>query len=176
MRTGLFLLLVLFAAVWMSSCERENPVEKQEERIETYVKTKMNRNPEMKLSHENNVRYLYSPGNTAIDVSTGDSVYFYYAGTLLTDTLKYFDTNDKALAEALRLNTESRTFAPVGVIVGNNNLLPGLSIGLTMVHLGDNNGEIIFNSDMGYGEKGNGVVPPLSPLIFKIIIVRIRKN
>jgi FKBP-type peptidyl-prolyl cis-trans isomerase len=176
MRTGLFLLLVLFAALWTSSCEKENPIEKQEERIEAYVKAKMSRNPGLKLLHDNNVRYLYSPGDTAIDVSAGDSVYFYYAGTLVTDTLKYFDTNDKALAEALRLNTESRIFAPVGVIVGNNNLLPGLSIGLTMACLGDNIGEIIFNSDMGYGEKGNGIVPPLSPLIFKVVIVRIRKN
>jgi FKBP-type peptidyl-prolyl cis-trans isomerase len=61
------------------------------------------------------------------------------------------------------------------VIAGNNNLLSGLSAGLMMAHLGDN-GEIIFNSDMGFGKKGNGVVPPLSPLIFKVIIIRIRKN
>jgi FKBP-type peptidyl-prolyl cis-trans isomerase len=175
MRTRLFILPVLFAALWMLSCERENPVEKQEERIETYIKTKMSRNPGMKLSQGDHVYYLYTPGDTAISVSPGDSVYFYYAGTLVTDTLRYFDTNDKALAEALRLSTESRTFAPVGVIAGNNNLLPGLSAGLMMAHLGDN-GEIIFNSDMGFGKKGNGVVPPLSPLIFKVIIIRIRKN
>ncbi|MDR1593143.1 MAG: FKBP-type peptidyl-prolyl cis-trans isomerase [Prevotellaceae bacterium] len=175
MRTGQFVILVLFAALWTSSCEKENPVEKQEERIDAYIKAKMNKNPALKLSDENSVRYLYEPDDTEINVAAGDSVYFYYAGTLVADTLKYFDTNIKELAEALRLNTESRTFEPVGVIVGNNNLLPGLAIGLNMVHLGDN-GEIIFNSDMGYGKTGNGVVPPYSPLIFKIIIVKIKKN
>jgi FKBP-type peptidyl-prolyl cis-trans isomerase len=157
------------------SCERENPVEKQEERIEAYIKAKMSKNPALKLSQNNNVYYLYEPGDTTISASEGDSVYFYYAATLVTDTLKYFDTNDRALANALKLNMPSEKFEPVKVIVGNNNLLPGLSTGLNMVHFNDF-GEIIFNSDMGFGKKGNGIVPPLSPLIFKVVIVAVKKN
>jgi FKBP-type peptidyl-prolyl cis-trans isomerase len=160
----------------MSACEKENPVEKQEERIETYIRTKMNRNPNLKLSRDSGVSYLYAQGDASVSVSAGDSIYFYYIGTLVTDTLKYFDTNYRELAEALKLNTESRKFDPVGAIVGNNSLLPGLSTGLKMVHFGDDSGEIIFNSDMGFGKNGNGVVPPLSPLIFKIFIVRLKKN
>jgi FKBP-type peptidyl-prolyl cis-trans isomerase len=168
----LFALLVVFG---LSSCNKENPIEKQEEKIETYIKAKRSKNPNMKLSNDGDVYYLYEPGDTTISVSAGDSVYFYYAGTLVTDTMKYFDTNDKALADALKLNTESRTFGPLGVIVGNNNLLTGLSIGLNMTHLGDR-GEIIFNSDKGFGDKANGIIPPLSPLIFKVVITRIRRN
>jgi FKBP-type peptidyl-prolyl cis-trans isomerase len=44
-----------------------------------------------------------------------------------------------------------------------------------MTHPGDL-GEIIFNSDLGFGDRSNGIVPPLSPLIFKVAIVRIKKN
>jgi FKBP-type peptidyl-prolyl cis-trans isomerase len=171
----LFALFVLFAVFGLSSCEKEDPIEKQEERIEAYIKAKRSRNPNMKLSNDGDVYYLYAPGDTTISVSPGDSVYFYYAGTLVTDTLRYFDTNDKALADALKLDTDSKTFEPLGVIVGNNNLLPGLSIGLKMTHIGDR-GEIIFNSDKGFGDKANGIVPPLSPLIFKVVITRIRRN
>ncbi|MDR0385474.1 MAG: FKBP-type peptidyl-prolyl cis-trans isomerase [Prevotellaceae bacterium] len=175
MRNKLSILFILCAALWLPACEKENPVERQEEKIESYIKAKMNKDPRLKLLHDNSIYYLYLPGDTTAGVSTGDSIYFYYAATLVDDTLSYFDTNDIALAEALKLNTESRNFEPMGVIVGNNNLLPGLSAGLNMVHSGDR-GEIIFNSDMGFGEKGNGIVPPLSALIFKIIIVGMKKN
>jgi FKBP-type peptidyl-prolyl cis-trans isomerase len=165
----------LFALPWIWSCEKENPVEKQEERIETYIKTKMSKDPTLKLSQNGSVYYLYSPGDTTVRVSAGDSVYFYYTGTLLTDTLKYFDTNDRTLENALKIDMAPEKFEPLKVVADNNNLLPGLNIGLNMTHLNDN-GEIIFNSDMGFGEKGIGVVPPFSPLIFKVFIIQIKKN
>jgi FKBP-type peptidyl-prolyl cis-trans isomerase len=164
----------LFVLSGLLSCQKEDPVEKQEEKIEMYISSKMNRNHGLILSKNNGVYYLYAPGDTAIKVSRGDSIYFYYAGTLLADTLRYFDTNDKTLVDA-KLNTEHRTFEPLGVIAGNNNLLTGLNTGLNMVHLYDK-GEIIFNSDMGFEDKGNGIIPPFSPLIFKVNIIRIKKN
>jgi FKBP-type peptidyl-prolyl cis-trans isomerase len=134
----------------------------------------MNRNSALRLSKNSGVYYLYSPGDTTVKVSTGDSVYFYYGGTFVSDTLTYFDTNDRTLVNA-RLNTENQTFAPLGVIADNNNLLSGLSIGLNMAHLYDR-GEIIFNSDLGFKNKGNGIIPPFSPLIFKVNIIRIKKR
>jgi FKBP-type peptidyl-prolyl cis-trans isomerase len=168
-------MLVLFAALAFPSCGEEDPVEKQEERIDAYIKAKMTKNPGMKLSSDGNVHYLYTPGDTTVSVSAGDSVYFYYAGTLVTDTMRYFDTNEKALADAMKLNTGSKTFEPLGVTAGSGSLLPGLDIGLKMTHPGDR-GDIIFNSDLGFGNRANGIVPPLSPLIFKVTIVRIRKK
>jgi FKBP-type peptidyl-prolyl cis-trans isomerase len=175
MRNRLFVIFTLFALPLTWSCEREDPVEKQEEKIGTYISTKMNKNPALKLSQSGSVYYLYTPGDTTVTVSTGDSIYFYYAGTLVNDTLRYFDTNYEPLANALNLDMPLEKFEPLKVIAGDNNLLPGLSAGLNMVHLNDN-GEIIFNSDMGFGKKGNGIVPPLSPLIFKVFIIQIKKN
>jgi FKBP-type peptidyl-prolyl cis-trans isomerase len=169
-------ILILFGLSLFLSCERENPVEKQEGIIESFIKTKMSKNPALKLSQESNVRYLYTPvGDITTGISTGDSVYFYYAGSLVTDTLRYFDTNIRELAEAMGLTTDNKNFDPLGVIVGNNNLLTGLNIGLKMVHLGDS-GEIIFNSDMGFGAKTNGIIPSYSPLIFKIFVIGIKRN
>jgi FKBP-type peptidyl-prolyl cis-trans isomerase len=175
MRTRLFIPFVLFVSTLLWSCEKENPIEKQEERIETYIKAKMSKNPALQLAQDGNVYYLYTPGDTAVKISAGDSISFYYAGTLVTDTLRYFDTNYPTLADALGLDMASEKFEPVKVVAGNNKLLPGLSRGLNMAHL-DDVGEIIFNSDMGYGETGNGIIPPLSPLLFKVFIVRIKKN
>ncbi|MDR1898036.1 MAG: FKBP-type peptidyl-prolyl cis-trans isomerase [Prevotellaceae bacterium] len=166
-----FCICVLY--LWYS-CSKENPVEKQETRIESYIKTKMGKNPGLKLSQTGAVFYLYSPGDTTVKASVGDSVYFYYAGALVNDTLKYFDTNIRELAEAMGLDEGLKTFDAVGVIVGRNNLLTGLSTGLQMVHR-DDSGEIIFNSDLGFGDKPNGIVPPNSALIFKIFISKIVK-
>jgi FKBP-type peptidyl-prolyl cis-trans isomerase len=176
MRIRLVIIIILLLALpFQWSCDKENPVEKQETVIEKYIEAKKRKNPALRLSKSGNVYYLYEPGDTTITISTGDSIYFYYLATLVTDTLRYFDTNDQASANALRLDMPSEKFEPVKVIAGNNNLLPGLSIGLNMVHP-DDFGEIIFNSDMGYGDKGNGIVPPFSPLIFKIVIIKIIDN
>jgi FKBP-type peptidyl-prolyl cis-trans isomerase len=166
----------MLLTVWaLSSCEKENPVEKQAENIETYIKTKRNRNPGMKLLQEGDVYYLYTPGDSTTTVSPGDSVYFYYLATLVADTVRYFDTNHRETAEALRLNTGYKSFEPLGAVVGNNNLLPGLNIGLKLIHPRDN-GEIIFNSDLGFGDKANGIVPPFSALIFKVVILDVKRN
>ncbi|MDR1886750.1 MAG: hypothetical protein LBQ70_02435, partial [Prevotellaceae bacterium] len=73
--------VILYCLFVLLSCERENPVEKQEERIESYIRTKMSKNPGLKLSQDDRVFYLYEPGDTATGVAAGDSVYFYYAGT-----------------------------------------------------------------------------------------------
>ena len=162
-------------AIALISCGGDNPIEKQEERIELYITSKMSKNPNLKLSNEGAVRYLYEPGDTTQAVVVGDSVYFYYLGTLVSDTLMYFDTNVKEFAEALGLDTSHKEFAPTGVVVGHNNLINGLSIGLKMVHPGDV-GEIIFNSDYGFGDKKNGLIPENSALIFKTEVVKIRKN
>jgi FKBP-type peptidyl-prolyl cis-trans isomerase len=171
----MYALFLLLAAWALTSCEKENPVEKQEEKIEAYIRTKRSKDREMKLSQEGDVYYLYTPGDTTTAVSPGDSIYFYYLATLVNDTLRYFDTNHRETAEALRLNTDAKSFEPLGVIAGNSNLLPGLNTGLKMVHPGDS-GEIIFNSDLGFGDKANGIVPPFSALIFKVFILNIKKN
>jgi FKBP-type peptidyl-prolyl cis-trans isomerase len=173
MRNRLVGLFIILVAAGFSSCEKENPIEKQEERIEAYIRTKMSRNPALKLSKSGDVYYLYVPGDTTVRVAVGDSVYLYYTGTFVTDTMRYFDTNDRAKADA-KLNTDDRKFEPLGVVVGDGNLLEGLGTGLNMVHPNDR-GEIIFNSDLGFGKKGNGIIPSLSALIFKVHIIRIKK-
>ena len=134
----------------------------------------MARNPSLKLLRDGTVSYLYVPGDSvglAPVVAPGDSVYFLYAGVLLADTTRCFATNDIYLATALGINTNSGDFSPLGVVVGEGKLINGLDTGLKMVHP-DDNGEIIFNSDYGFGAKAIGIIPSYSALIYKIQVVR----
>lgn len=170
--------VVLFAIMsFLSSCEKEDPIEKQEERIESYIKSAMSSDPEWRYTKDGNVNYLYKPSeDSAIIVSAGDSVFFFYAAAPLSQSSAYFDTNIEEVALSMGITiTDPDKFRPLGVRVGHDNLLPGLNIGLLMSHLGDT-GEIIFNSDLGYGDKNNGIIPPDSALIFKVFIVGIKKN
>jgi hypothetical protein len=153
-------------------CDREDPVEKQEASIESYIRTKMDRNPSLRLLRDGSVSYLYVPGDSsgvAPAVSAGDSLYIIYAGVLLADTTRCFATNDIELATALGMNTDSGEFTPLGVVVGEGKLIKGLDSGLKMVHP-DDKGEIIFNSDYGFGNKATGIIPAYSALIYKIQI------
>ena len=168
-----FLITVIFSLG--VSCSKENPIEIQETKIESYIKARMNADKALKQSKSDAVCYLYKSGDTTVNLANGDSVYFYYRAALLTDTARYFDTNERSRVAGLGMNLEERNFDPVGTIVGNNNLLEGVSRGLQMAHP-DDLGEIIFNSDYGFGNKPNGIVPAYSPLIYKIRIVRVRKN
>ncbi|MDR2424085.1 MAG: FKBP-type peptidyl-prolyl cis-trans isomerase [Prevotellaceae bacterium] len=166
---------LIVTALLCVSCSKENPIESQETKIEAYIKSRMNSDKDLKLSKSGAVCYLSKSGDTTVNLANGDSVYFYYRAALLTDTARYFDTNERARAEGLGMNLEGRSFDPAGVIVGRNNLLEGLGRGLQMAHPNDL-GEIVFNSDYGFGGKPNGIVPANAPLIYKIRIVRVTKN
>ena len=174
MRT-LFGVLIMILFSFCVSCSKENPIESQETKIESYIKARINSDKALKLSKSEAVCYLYKSGDTTVNLANGDSVYFYYRAALLTDTARYFDTNERSRVAGLGMNIAERNFDPVGTIVGKNNQLEGLSRGLQMAHP-DDWGEIIFNSDYGFGNKPNGIVPAYSPLIYKIRIVRVKKN
>ncbi|MDR0559302.1 MAG: FKBP-type peptidyl-prolyl cis-trans isomerase [Prevotellaceae bacterium] len=168
-----FAILTVFLLFYC--CGKENPVAEQEKKIESYIKTKMSKNSNLKLSQNGDVFYLYESDGVSESVSAGDSVYFYYAAVLLLDTLKYFDTNIREIFDILGLDVSNRNFEPQGTVVGSGKYLKGLDIGLKMVHDGDA-GEIIFNSDYGFGGKANGIVPSHSALIYKVFITGVRKK
>ncbi|MDR2466140.1 MAG: FKBP-type peptidyl-prolyl cis-trans isomerase [Prevotellaceae bacterium] len=159
---------LLFAA--SLCCDKDDPIEKQEASIDSYIRTKMDRNPSLKLLRDGSVSYLYLPGDSAAPaVSPGDSLYIIYTGVLLADTSRCFVTNDIEVAAALGMDTVSGNFAPLGVAVGEGKLIKGLDSGLKMAHPKDK-GEIIFNSDYGFGNKAVGIVPAYSALIYKLVI------
>lgn len=169
--------LFILSAILIFSCKEEtNPIENQETIIKNYITNRIKNDSILELKQEGGVNYLYRPGDTTINASRGDSVFLFYVATLVSDTSFYFDTNILHIAQAMGLTiTDSSKYDTLKVVVGNNNLIHGLRKGLELVHLHDT-GEIIFNSDYGFGDGYIGIVPSNSALRYKITVPKIVKN
>jgi hypothetical protein len=168
--------ILALALCALYACGEEDPVETQEKTIATYIERKLSRNPSLRLVADGSVKYLYLPGDTTTTVASGDSVYFYYAGVLVADTNYCFATNVRSIAEALGLTVDATdNFDVLGVRAGQDNLLEGLRRGLLLTHPYDD-GEIIFNSDLGFGDRSNGLIPGNTALIYKIYVAKVVKH
>lgn len=100
----------------------------------------------------------------------GDSVLVNYSGYLLSGAV--FDTSDKEVAKASGVFDEQRPYAPIPVKIGAHRLIPAWEEALTYMTPGSKS-KLILPSKMGYGEMGGGAaIPPYSPLIFEMEIVK----
>lgn len=107
--------------------------------------------------------YSYKP-------ALGDTLEFWYSGYTLDG--KVFDTNDKIVAKTAKLDTLIRSFDPVKVFAGQNNLIDGLNIGLFQIRNGET-ATIIFPSALGFGNDAFGSVEAWSPLAFNIKLIKV---
>lgn len=98
---------------------------------------------------------VISEGDGQGNVSPRSIVSCYYKGSLVNG--KVFDNAfDRGYPEAFRVNE----------------LISGFQIALVNMHIGDH-WEVYIPSDMGYGPKGDRVIPGGSTLIFEIKLVNI---
>ncbi len=116
---------------------------------------------------------------TAIDAGT--TVYANYTGRLLNGRI--FDTTDKDLSKINGLYNSSRTYGKVAIrtsesysdyTIGESDssegstMIEGFAYILSQMRTGEQ-GIVIFDSTLGYGESGNGTsIPGYSPLRFDI--------
>jgi FKBP-type peptidyl-prolyl cis-trans isomerase len=99
----------------------------------------------------------------------GDSVLVNYTGTLLSGSV--FDTSDKDAAKAAGVFDERRPYEPIPVKVGAHRLIPAWEEALTYMTVGSK-AKLILPSKMGYGEMSTGAIPPYSPLVFEMEVVK----
>ncbi|HEX8515587.1 MAG TPA: FKBP-type peptidyl-prolyl cis-trans isomerase [Bacteroidia bacterium] len=100
----------------------------------------------------------------------GDKLLVNYTGRLLDGTV--FDTNNEAEAKKAGLYDERRPYEPAEFVVGG--LVPGMNEALTMMSEGGK-ATIILPSNLAYGERGGGPIPPFSPMVFEVEIVKFVK-
>ena len=115
-------------------------------------------------------------------VERGDSVHFYYIGAILNSTSvsSYMNTSNIFVTNIDTVAIQCKLDGMVGLgeergIAGKNHYIKGLDIGLTMMTEYEN-ALIFFPSKMAYGNNSVGTIPAGSPLIFQIIITKIKKN
>jgi hypothetical protein len=172
---SIFNFQLICCLVFVLSCKSldDEKIAQQEKNIESYIVSRMNADTSLRRSQFDGVNYLYRAGDTTVTRNIGDSIVFNYYGRIFStgrDTV-IFDTNIAYYALRMGVDTVGRSFAPVEAIAGNNTLLDGLSKGLMMTHPKDT-GEIIFNSNFGFGSKPNGRIPSFSPLVYTVYVIK----
>ncbi|MDR2064606.1 MAG: FKBP-type peptidyl-prolyl cis-trans isomerase [Prevotellaceae bacterium] len=182
------MLIFIFAALILSACSSEETVVNTEDRL---ISTFYNNAISDTTGHitvadsaivDGVVKLSLDTGNSSNKITPGDSVNFYYIGAILNstsvnnyiNTTNVFTTNIDSIAIKCGLAGMTGKGVEKG-IAGKNNYIKGLDMGLTMMNEYEN-ALIFFPSQLAYGNSSVGAVPANSPLIFQIIITKIKKN
>lgn len=101
----------------------------------------------------------YIPG-TGLQAETHDTAYIFYAMHYINRTIleSNFDTDDTLIKP-----------------VNEGKLIPGFDEALTYMKEGGTS-LIIVPSKLAYGEQGNYFIPPYTPFIFQVNLVKLVKN
>jgi FKBP-type peptidyl-prolyl cis-trans isomerase FkpA len=111
--------------------------------------------------HSSGLYYLIHIEGKGEPANVGDSIAFYYHGSLLNG--EAFDIQDKT---------------PVGFILGQKRMLPGWEIAFDEILTEGSQVSIYLPSHLAFGYKGKDLIPPFTPLKFQIglkAIVRAKK-
>ncbi|MDR1983300.1 MAG: FKBP-type peptidyl-prolyl cis-trans isomerase [Prevotellaceae bacterium] len=128
------------------------------------------------------VKLSFDVGNSNNKIEKGDSVNFYYIGAVLNSTNinNYLNTSNVFVTNIDSIAVKCGLAGMIGRgiekgIAGQNHYIKGLDTGLTLLNEYEN-ALIFFPSQLAYGGNRIGAVPANSPLIFQIIITKIKKN
>jgi len=99
--------------------------------------------------------YIITKKGTGRMAKVGDTVVVHYTGTLLNGQ-KFDSSYDSG--------------RPISFPLGRGRVIKGWDEGLAKMRVGDQ-AIFIIPSKLGYGEKGNGPIPPDASMIFSIELV-----
>lgn len=108
-----------------------------------------------KNSDPSGIEYYIVEQGDGKKVSEGGKVKFNYSAFL--DNGKLFDSSIKK-------------GEPLEILAGQGNILKGLDIAVSLMHVGDKY-RCIVPPELGFGSKGNSIIPPNSSIIFDIEIL-----
>ncbi len=157
-----------------------------QEKVEAYFKAEGDRAKSGELGNikkyidKNSVKAETLPSGLYVATTTegkgiqpvaGDSVVVHYTGKLLSG--KVFDTSVEADAKKANIFNPARApYAPLNLIIGKGNVIPGFDEGVLHMKKGGK-ATVIIPSQLGYGEQGmpGGMIGPFTPLIFDLELV-----
>jgi len=117
------------------------------------------------------LKYVITKPSLKLKPQTGDTLLVNYAGRNLDGTL--FDSSIESVAKAGGLNQPGRTYEPLQVVIGIDNIIPGWSEGLLLLNEGSK-ATFVIPSALAYGEQGQGDIKPYSTLVFDVELVKIK--
>lgn len=102
----------------------------------------------------------------------GDTVQFDYTGRYITG--KIFDTSNRDTAIKAGIMNEERNYRPDSAIAGLPKTIPAIDEALLRYPAGTCV-TLIIPSALAYGEMGNSIFPPFTPLVFDLSLLNIKK-
>lgn len=118
------------------------------------------------------LKYVVTKMGAGPKASVGDTVELNYTGSFVTG--KVFDTSLEDVAKKAKINANHPPFVPLKIPAGVHNSIPGFDEGLLMFPVGSKV-TLIMPSSLAYGERGNQMIAPFTPLVFDIEILKITK-
>lgn len=183
MKYRIFTALIL-ACLACSSCitqKLELTYNAQEEKIDKYIESALNKNKEYTVArNKGSNRLIKTPGKGEA-LSEHGMVAFYYAGYTFAGSLNNssvpFVTNHEETALGLRPQwiLTDQDFSVLELDMSDTELLEGLRNGLIGVQGGEVC-EILFSGKYAFGDHSFGVIPRNSALAFKIWVISVSND
>ncbi len=173
--------LLLTVVIACSSCIKEKLEEtynKQEDQIDRYITSSIERNEGYTVSYNNGSSRLTTLAGEGEQLGADGSVSFYYAGYTFNGSISsssLFGTNHQATAEAANWNLTEPDYALMEINLRDSDLLEGVRKGLVGVRAGEEC-EILFSGKYAFGNDSFGIIPAKSALAFKIWVVGVSND
>lgn len=176
--TLLYTLLALWCLAGIASCSKEDQeltIINQEQAIDKYIESKYK--DSTVVINDGSRRIVIEKGNPNKILEYGDSVYFYYAGTIFQNSgpSTLFATNVQEVAEAAGLILSSPDYNPVRMKYSKGCMIKGLELGFEGIAEREHS-LIVFSARYGYGNDEVANIPKLSALMFEVWIEKIVKK
>lgn len=137
----------------------------EEEALTEYVLNKYSR-AEKKPS---GLFFLLNNRTNGRKVEYGKRVYVAY--TVMDTAGKVYDTSIEEVAKKAGLYRPERMYKPFDFILGDDALIAGWSEGLSYMRVGEM-ATLVIPSKLAYGNVGFGKIPPYTPLVFEVSVVK----
>ncbi|MDR0763511.1 MAG: FKBP-type peptidyl-prolyl cis-trans isomerase [Bacteroidales bacterium] len=143
--------------------EKMKPVE--EALISNYLKeNKLNVKPT-----ESGLYFIPVRKGSGAKLEQGQTVKINYIGRMLDGRI--FDGNWESELKKAGVNTEGGRFSPMQITLGVGQVIPGFEEAIMLMQTGGR-AKVIIPSSLAYGGQGNQGIPPYSPIVFDLEVVK----
>src|SRR5690554_531311 len=147
-----------------AEAQKELKAKSAKQKAEKQAFLELNKSKAIKT--KSGLSYIIIEKGSKIKPTQDQTVFVNYSGFLEDGTL--FDSTDPEVAKAFGMFNPQRPYQPFPYQLSNKTgLIPGFLEGLEQLNFGDK-ALLYIPAYLGYGERGQGPIPPNSNLIFEV--------
>lgn len=156
-----------------SQQDQQNTIISQETAIDKYLSSTYKDSVVIRRNGSNRVTLKHSTSKDSLEF--GDTLHLYYAGFIFNNgPSDIFATNWPSVAEKYGFELTDMDTDVLEVQYTEDTFVQGLNDGLYGMRAGEE-AEIVFSAKYGFGNTSVCTVPPLSALLYRVLIININK-